>query len=298
MKTECILDMKDWGSGSVALWGAVSPVYNTASQLIEEGVHVHARHSIGAAKEIDDNYVQVVVKNWKMDEKPLTVTAKDAIAYMVASVFDLQMKRISCPACGQLHLDEGWFSVNPHQKHVCIYCRRAFFDLENGIGNPLAGIEMPPDALVAQPTPVDPLECRQKDYPGGIQVWGTNPAVFWKNQQRGSTGIHVHAFDENNDIAFDETVPSLSIDGLFLDEDMVRMYMAQSVVPHLYRSVCHILCPKCGTGHFDRGTSAHIPHKLHTCNHCHYKFEHGDGAESIGNPLVNTIARLKAFHRN
>ena len=290
--------MKDWGSGSVALWGAVSPVFDTASQPIDEGVHVHARHSIGAEKEIDNNFDQVIVKNWKGREKPLTITAKAAIHYMVAAVFGLQIKRIWCPACKQLHLDEGWYSVNSHQKHLCVNCKSVFFDFGDGIGNPLAEIEIPPDALVAQPIPVDPLVCRQNDFPGGMQVWGTNPAIFWKNQERGHKGIHVHAFDRRGKFAFDETVPSLSIDGLSIDEDMVRIYMAQSVVPHLYRSVSYITCPKCGTDHFDRVPLAHIPHKLHTCNRCHYKFEHGDGATSIGNPLVNTIARLKAINRN
>ncbi len=298
MNANYVLDMKEWGSGSVALWGAVRPVFDTAGQPIDEGVHVHARYSIGAEKEVDNNFDQVVIKNWKENEKPLTVTARAAIHYMVAAVFKLQIKRIRCPACKKLHLDQGWYSVNPHQKHLCGNCQLVFFDVRDGIGNPLAEIEIPPDALVAQPTPVDPLVCRQKDFPGGMQVWGTNPAIFWKNQERGHTGVHVHAFDKHGKFAFDETVPSLKIDGISLDEDMVRTYMAQSVVPRLLQRVRFMKCLNCGLDHFDSGSLAHTPHRVHRCDHCHSKFEHADGSDSIGNPLVNSIARLKPMRRD
>lgn len=298
MKTDCTLDIKEWGSGSVAVWGAVSPIYNTASQPAEKGVHVHARHLMGGVKEIDDNFVQVIIKNWKGKEKPLTITAEAAIHYMVAAVFGLKIERVRCLACNVLHLEQGWYSVNPHQNHLCISCKSVFFEIDAGLGNPLAEIEVPPDGLIAPSKPEPPLQIRQGDYPGGIQVWGTNPAIFWKNQNSDGKGIHLHAFDKHGNIAFDETVPSLTIDGLPLDEDMVRIYMAQSVVPHLHRSVCHISCPRCGTDHFDKGVLAHTPHKIHTCSKCRYKFEYGDGFESIGNPLVNTLARLEALHCN
>ena len=284
--------MRVWGSGRVAVWGAVSPILDTAHQPVEEGVHVHARRSIGSKKEIDDNFVQVIIKNWKGNEKPLIITAEEAVHFMVAKVFGIRIESIRCPGCNRLHLDEGWFSVNPHQQHLCVHCERMFFDFEPGVGNPLAEIEVPPDALVAQPARVPPLNMGQGDFPGGVQVWGTNPAIFWKNQNRESKGIHIHAFDKRGDIDFDETVPSLTIDGLALDEDMVRIYMAQSVVPHLHQRVCHIVCPRCGTDHFDRGVLAHTPHKLHACGHCRKKFEYKDGLESIGNPLVSTLAQL------
>ena len=161
MTTDCTLDIKEWGSGSVAVWGAVSPIFNTASQPSEEGVHVHARHLIGGVKEIDDNFAQVIIKNWNGKEKPLTITAKDAIHFMVAAVFDLKIKCVRCPACNLLHLDKGWYSVNLHQHHLCINCNKVFFDIEPGLGNPLAEIEMPTDALVSQATPVAPMEVQQ-----------------------------------------------------------------------------------------------------------------------------------------
>ena len=298
MNTDCTLDMQIWGSGSVAIWGAVSPVYDTTAQLVEEGVHVHARRQIGAEKEIDGNFGRAIIKNWEQDKKPLTIATNEAIYFMVAKVFGIKIECVRCPACDYPHLDKGWYSVNPHHEHLCAKCKRGFFEFEPAVSNPLAEIKVPSDALVPRPPPVQPLKCKQEDYPGGIQVWGTNPAIFWRNQKRGNTGIHVHAFDGGGDIDFNETVPSLAIDDIALDEDMVRIHMAQSVVPHLRRRVSYIVCPKCETDHFDRGALARAPHKVHICNHCHYKFEHGDRSSSIGNPLVNTIARLKAIHHN
>ncbi len=298
MSNNCVLDMNDWGSGSIAIWGAVSPVFDTTAQPAEKGVHVHARRQIGAEKDIDGNFGRVTIRNWQQDKDPLTIATNEAIYFMVAKVFGIEIKCVRCPACDYPHLDKGWYSVNAHHQHLCTECKRGFFEFEPAVSNPLAEIRVPSDALVPRPPPVQPLRCKQEDYLGGIQVWGTNPAIFWRNQKRGNTGIHVHAFDRRGDIDFNETVPSLTIDDIVLDEDMVRIYMAQSIVPHLRRGVSYIVCPKCKTDHFDRGVWAYTPHKFHNCNFCHYKFEHGNGAESIGNPLINTIARLNANHRN
>lgn len=30
--------------------------------------------------------------------------------------------RISCPKCGELHVDEGEFATRPHRTHTCQHC--------------------------------------------------------------------------------------------------------------------------------------------------------------------------------
>src|SRR5262245_33815534 len=47
--------------GGVALWGAVPPIYDTAHQKVDRGIHVHARSSVDAKKEIDATYRSVLL---------------------------------------------------------------------------------------------------------------------------------------------------------------------------------------------------------------------------------------------
>ena len=293
MSNDLALDIQEWEGGSVAVWGAVAPIYNTTALKVANGVHVHARRNLGGDKEIDDTFDRVVIRNWGPDEKPLVVNAVEAIHYMVTAIFGLRPRRILCPACKQPHLDEGWFSVKPHRKHLCAYCQRVFFDVERGIGNPIGEVERLPDALVMRTPLVVSAEFQQTDYPGGMQLWGSNPAMYWRSQNRENHGIHLHAFDAGGNIVYDETVTSLTIDGISLDAEMVRTYMAQSVVPQLAQSVSDISCPRCGAHHFDHGPLAHTPHVMHTCERCRKRFKHGQGQLSIGNPIVGTLTRLR-----
>lgn len=293
MSSEQVLDLRKWGSGSVAVWGAVAPIYDTTGLSVTPGVHVHARQERGGEKDVDDTYSSVTIKNWKKGERPITISAADAIHYMVAAVFGLKIKIIRCPSCKIPHLDEGWFSVNPHQKHLCGRCKGVFFDIERSIGNPLAGVAIPAADSMLESAQEAALELQQSNFPGGIQLWGSNPAIFWMNQSREQRGIHVHAFGIDGNTLLDETVPELSIDGLHLDADMVRTLMAQSSVPHLHQCVRDISCPQCGCQHFDQGNLAYVPHRNHICEQCGNGFEFQDGKESIGNPLVGVLAQLK-----
>ena len=285
MNTRRTLDMAHWQSGSIGVWGAVDPIYNTARFSEKTGVHVHARRVLGGMKSIDKTFDRVFIKNWKEGEDSLVVDASTAIHYMVAAIFELKTKYIRCPACKYPHLDEGWFSVNPHRKHLCMKCNKVFFDFERSIGNPLGDIEMPPDALVSQQMPMQALDIMQSAYAGGIQLWGSNPAIVWRNQNRENKGIHVHAYNEDGRLVFDESVVSLTVDGLPLDVDQVRYYMAQSTVEHLRQCVTDIVCPHCNAYHFDKGHWAYTPHQEHLCEQCGRKFHTPDGVGVNRKPL-------------
>ena len=232
-------------SGGVALWGAVPPVYDTTVEPLDRGIHVHARETLGSRKVFDATFRAVRVFADALPSDGTLVTELDAIYYMVSSVFGYAPKRIECNHCGFSHLDRDWFSVHPHERHLCAGCGRYFRDHERGIGNPTAGLR---DALgIAERTPKPAgreIDIRQSDYPGGIQIWGSNPAFLWTSELREEEGIHLHAFanagDENPVV--DETFSRVGVDGLCLDPLMVRVSMAQVALPHLRGrdSICRL----------------------------------------------------------
>ena len=294
MNTEYILDLSEWKEGSVGVWGAVHPIYDTTGVATEKGIHVHARASAGGEKEIDSTYSRVEIVNWVGREETFVIHRTEAIHYMVAAIFDLQTKSIECPMCGRSHVDKDWFSVHPHQKHLCTYCNKTFLDKELGIGNPIGALAETLEVPSRQPSQGMPRTLQQIDFPGGIQLWGSNPAIFWGNQIPDNEGIHLHTFAESGQPIDDDTFTAITIDGLVLDPTMIRLYMAQSSLPHLRDLVCEMWCPQCGAGHFDRAESAYTPHQVHDCEHCGKRFKHdGKLDHTIGNPVLGALARLR-----
>src|SRR5207244_2798125 len=106
----------------------------------------------------------------------------------------------------------------------------------------------------------DKLDISQGDYPGGIQIWGSNPAFIWTSQRAEAEGIHVHAFKtEKNEPDLDETYAEVKIDGVKLDPLMVRILMAQTALPHLEGRIASITCPFCRSPQFAVGEGGVIP---------------------------------------
>jgi hypothetical protein len=166
--------------------------------------------------------------------------------------------------------------------------------MERGIGNPVANLNETLGRKGRQRNQgKPPMTFNQEDYPGGIQLWGSNPAILWTNPNAEEEGIHLHAFDKTGEIVVDDTFSVLNVDGLVLDTMMVRVYMAQSALPHLGRRVVDLRCPRCRLAHFDRAESAYTPHKDHVCEHCGEEFQRaGRLRQTIGNPIVGVLARL------
>lgn len=51
--------------------------------------------------------------------------ARDEIDRLKARVKELETPvplRLECPACGELHIDEGEFATKPHHTHACQHC--------------------------------------------------------------------------------------------------------------------------------------------------------------------------------
>jgi hypothetical protein len=281
--------------GGVALWGAVPPVYDTTTQPIDRGVHVHARTTAGGVKEMDRTFRAVRIFGERLPREGIFVSELDAIYYMVSSVFGYGMKHIRCSYCGYAHLDRDWFSVHPHRRHLCAGCGRHFRDTETAIGNPIYAVR---DACGVRTLEAKPskkkLDIKQADFPGGIQVWGSNPAFIWTSGINEEEGIHVHAFRENTSMPeLDETYGEVTIDGERLSPSMVRILMAQSALPSLNDRVRPIDCPSCHEAQFDVRDLAFTPVVTRRCTACGRKFAApGRLRKTIANPLPGILARL------
>ncbi len=223
------------------------------------------------------------------------ISELDAIYHMVTSVFGFQMKYVECTLCGYPHLDKDWFSLHAHQRHLCAGCGRLFRDTDISIGNPVIKVQqafggVPHGAKSARRS----INIRQADYPGGIQIWGSNPAVLWTVAHKEEAGIHVHILSEDGrETLIDETFSHVKMDGIGLDPEMVRVFMAQSTLPHLTGRVSNIHCSKCKQPHFDIGELAFTPHEKHHCTGCGCEMRsRGRRRKTIGNPMVGILAQL------
>jgi len=288
------LDVKSY-AGGIGLWGAVPAVYDTTRLPLDRGIHVHARRSARASKEIDGTFAQVRLVGEDLPDSGLTISAVDAIYYMVSSVFGFPMRQVLCSHCGEPHLDKDWFSVHPHQRHLCAACGKTFRDDRRGVGNPIEGIRQAFGARKQKTRSANrSLDIRQADFPGGIQVWGSNQALIWTGSKEEETGIHVHAFETTKvEPDIDNTFSRVTIDGVRLDPVMVRYLMAQNSMPHIADRVQSIHCPKCEAAAFDRGALGYTPASTRECHKC------GSAVRSrtrlrnvIANPLVDALRQL------
>jgi transposase-like protein len=279
----------------VALWGAVPAVYDTTRLPMDRGIHVHARLTPTAKKELDYTYRAVRVLSDRLAEDGILISELDAIYYMVTSIFGYDMKYVTCSHCGYPHLDRDWFSVHPHRRHLCAGCGKHFTDTSVAIGNPILGVRAACGIKAQQSRLSDrKLDIKQADFPGGIQIWGSNPAFLWTSDRSEEEGIHVHAYQAHSEIPdLDETYGQVTIDGVRLDPSMVRVLMAQSALPSIEGRVRSISCPSCGEAHFSTGESAYSPVSANTCQRCNHEFTApGRLRKSIGNPLCSALIAL------
>lgn len=281
--------------GGVALWGAVPPVYDTTLQPLDRGIHVHARHKSKSRKEIDETFRKVLLVDGNNLSRKAEISELDAIYYMVTSIFGYPMKYVECTRCQHPHLDKDWFSLNPHQRHLCAGCGQYFRDTAKAIGNPIKKTQ---ELFENQPSKTKKIErslkIRQSDFEGGIQIWGSNAAIFWTSNAEEEEGIHVHAFTNKSEPDIDNTYSKVIVDGIELDPLMVRILMAQKSIPHISGRVKSFNCSHCNVPHFSVGESGFTPSKNHTCNHCQKEFQSkGRLRNVIGNPLIQILFGLE-----
>jgi transposase-like protein len=287
--------------GGVALWGAVEPVYNTAHVPAERGIHVHARLKAGKRKVIDHTYdaVELTVPRDLLSEGTVLITGETAVAYYLSRFLNRRIVHIFCPYCQTPHLDSDWFSVKPHRVHLCHGCNRLFKEDVKRVSNPLEAVRHKlgdRDENRKTVRAKGPLEIRQSDYPFGLQIWASNPALLWTSKRGEEEGIHVHGWKrETTDPQLDGTFDRVRIDGIELDEELLRHFMAQNALVYLRRKVVSLHCPACGAAKFDRGDAAFRPKSSHQCDTCRFQFETpGRRRLVVSNPFVETLAALQA----
>lgn len=296
LRPDDVLDLDlDKYLGGVALWGAVPAVYDTTRLEMDRGIHVHARPRPGDKKEIDWTRRAVRLKSSRLPKDGVLVHEIDAIYYMVTSVFGFQMADVRCTHCGWPHLDKDYFSVHPHHRHLCAGCGQHFRDSADGIGNPIMGIRQACGVGKHRTAPAkEDLEIRQADYLGGIQIWGSNAAFIWTGDHKEAEGIHVHAYREGQtEPERDETYRKVIIDGVRLDAKMVRVLMAQNVMPSLKGRVRSVNCPACERSQFDPGEAAYTPSVTRSCAGCRHEFgASGRMRKVVANPLPAILEGL------
>ena len=139
------------------------------------------------------------------------------------------------------------------------------------------------------------FDMKQSDFPGGIQIWGSNPAFLWTQSKDEEEGIHVHAFimEGQEEPTIDDTFAEVIIDGIQLDPHMVRVLMAQNVLPSLNGRVRSMGCPHCGQSGFDGGEAAYVPGPTHICPECGRQFPTvGRLRNVVVNPLPAILEEL------
>jgi transposase-like protein/DNA-directed RNA polymerase subunit RPC12/RpoP len=278
--------------GGVALWGAVEAVYDTSSMPPEIGIHVHARASADGRKEVDDTFDNVVVTLSQTERA--TITGDTAISFYLSRFLKRNVKLLHCPHCNEAHLDAGYFAVNPHRRHMCQACGRQFNDSEKSISNPVALLQVVQQNVQPIRAPRN-LNVQQTSYPGGIQIWASNPALLWTSDRPEEAGLHIHLYDSHVDIVIDDTFDHVVLDGVELNEDHIQYFMAQQALPYLSDKVVSLICPRCEKAHFDIGDLAFSPHREHTCDYCNEKFvSKGRRKLVVSNPFEAVRKSLRA----
>jgi hypothetical protein len=289
--------------GGIAIWGALPSVYDTSICSPDVGVHVHARVAVGGRKAIDETYGAVEVQlPERVGGRPTTfvISGDDATSYNIAAILKRRLKYLRCPHCHHVHSDRLWHAVHYHVEHACEGCGATFEDSEPGISNPLMLLkELCGDVLQDRPIK-DPVErripVRQARFRGGIQLWGSNPAIIWTSPKLEEGGIHFHGFNwRTPQPTVDETFGQLDIDGVNLDPEALRCLMAQQALPYLVDSLVTLTCPSCSALHFDRLDDAIDPHDIHVCQQCCSSFR--SATQCVSNPLVGMLPMFyRAFH--
>lgn len=288
-------------AGGIALWGAVEPVYNTADEPVERGIHVHARDRAGGRKAIDQTFdaVELPVRRDLYNDERVLVTAETAVAYYISHFLGRTVVGLFCPRCNTPHLDSDWYAVKPHRSRLCHGCNQLFREDTRSVSNPLEMVRHQLGIAGAPTAPVrakGDLDIRQADYPGGLQIWASNPALIWTSPRREQEGIHVHGWHRAGVMPkLDGTFGSVRIDGIDLNEEQLRVFMAQNALTYLKGKVIALGCPSCGSAKFDRGEAAFRPRNEHFCDACGTTFATRHRRRVVSNPFVATV---KALRRN
>jgi hypothetical protein len=221
--------------GQLAIWYALPPMLTIGAPIPEEtGIHIHGRVDPDGKKTLDRTFpcVLVAVPD-SLDIMPdwIVITPPAAESWLYATENDIPMTVEKCRYCSTPHLDLGYFAQKPHRMHLCGNCGREFRVQSHTVSNPLSllatALEKRPREYIPAP---DSLNINSLDYPGGIEIWASTPAILWISDKPQQTGIHVHAYDDSGKKRLiDETFAEVTLDG----KDLSREELIQTAL-HRY----------------------------------------------------------------
>jgi hypothetical protein len=225
------------------------------------------------------------------------VSRETAVSFYLSRFVGNEVTCVFCTYCREPHLDAGWFAVKPHKTHLCHACGRFFTVDSKGVSNPISQLrrEVEPNVVDQAPVPSCKwLDIQQSDYPGGLQIWASNPAVFWISERPEESGIHLHAYDSNGERVIDDTFGNVTIDGHPLHVEQVACLMAQSSVGYLDGRIVVASCQNCGAPAFDTGLKAFSPHANRSCAACNGPVRaKGRFRKVVSNPLIGVLDCLR-----
>jgi transposase-like protein len=291
--------------GGIAMWGALPAVYNTSIAPDEFGVHVHARLKVGGKKSLDETFdlVRVQLPDLQGEQQFFTVNGDAAARYNIATILGVELTDLQCPSCHIVHSDNDFNLVHPHEHHICEACGTTWSSGAPTVSNPVMLLKKMCGDDQQYRTIIDPvgrtINQPQSRFPGGVQIWGSNPAIVWTSPKPEEGGLHFHAFKTRKIMPdVDETYGTVTLDGLFLDAEQVRYIMAQRMLEFLQGRIVALSCPHCCRPHFDRLQYSVTPHALHRCEHCDFDFNSpSETPLCVSNPVIAMLDRLQqAWH--
>lgn len=289
--TSTSINLSDF-PGGIAIWGALPAVFDTKNMEFDRGVHVHARMTDSGRKIIDKSFSEVEIK-W--NDKSMVLTEDSAVNYTMSSIFDFDILSATCLHCGSELLDRGRAAIVPSFDHYCIQCGGLTETAKRCVVNPIIRFkEWLGDNQVKRVSiqPQRKIILDIERYPGGFQIWGSNPSIIWTAKRAEESAIHVHAYNSDMKRVIDNTYSEVWVDNLLLDIEMVRVLQIQRAIPELTDCLDSLSCPNCSYPHFDQGLLAVIPHRQHKCKACHHVFSTED---KISNPCIAVLDKLMTF---
>jgi hypothetical protein len=260
--------------GGIAIWGALPAVFDTTNEGFDRGVHVHARMAAASKKAIDATYELVTVNSGNAS---YLIDEEAAVHFTMSSIFDIHITSLDCMQCGQPLISLGYAAVVPAHEHQCLHCNYLNITAIACVLNPIMALKNKlGDGMVQRPAqiPTRAINIELMDYPGGVQIWGSNPSILWTARRLEESAIHVHAYNQAGIRVVDNTYGSVTLAGEKLDIEMIRILQIQQTLPALISQLAVVACPACGELQFDRGQHAVVAHTARTCHACANAFSH------------------------
>lgn len=276
--------------GGVAIWGALPAVFDTSQQGFDRGVHVHARKTERSSKTIDATFAKVEVE-WR--GSVFEIDESSAVHFTMASIFDIEINSLKCNDCHAPILSTGINAVVPAHKHRCQVCGNIIETRQSCIINPMIELKKKiGDPLIKRKSilPKRSIKLDPDRFPGGIQIWGSNPSILWTAKRLEESAIHLHAYNAKQKRIVDNTYSQVIINGEILDIEMIRVLQIQMEVPDVKKNITTVYCPYCGFSQFDKGIQAVIACEDRYCQACNQRFEY---KKAISNPAYNLLKTIQ-----